>query len=207
MKHKGFTLIELIAAVALAAMLMMLLAAVATNTREIHAAWTHPNNHHDANTGVLELIRHDLAHARRIDSARNTLVITGFGGIDRASLSPTHLPARVTYRLIASSSHQHQLCLVREQGNLNSRSNHPPFVEVVAVGVSNFELCWESSTLGTLDETGVLLTPAVAAVNSANQGQKQSSAINPPDELPDHATFVLSWADGSEPLNEMIFLR
>lgn len=91
---RAFTLIELVATTALAALLMIACVAVLRSV-ELPQPGSADN---DAPT-VAALIRWDIAQATHWHQEDAGLLLVGFGHIDPATLAPTQRPAAVRYEL------------------------------------------------------------------------------------------------------------
>jgi prepilin-type N-terminal cleavage/methylation domain-containing protein len=135
MNRRGFTLIELIVATVLSAVLiggmLTAMAGVARDRRRLAAAQTAPDV-----SPVLARVGWDLAQADTFASAEDgrSLVLFGHGAIDRRNLVPTGRLARVTYRIVGDA--RHGTCLVREQQLLDDPALPPPWRELVATGTT-----------------------------------------------------------------------
>jgi prepilin-type N-terminal cleavage/methylation domain-containing protein len=144
-RRTAFTLIELLAASALAALLMLVLfqvigslgrtraAMVAAQTRggraASHAAWT---------SDLLDTLRRDLANATeaRIDDGGGRLEITGHGSLDRDTLAAAQEPVTAVYELAATApGHAH---LVRRQSPRGGLSGQRAWSELLCANVSRF---------------------------------------------------------------------
>jgi hypothetical protein len=90
------------------------------------------------------------------------LVLTGYAVLDEQMHEPTHLPARVTYRLISEAG-----VLVREQVDQDNLTNRETTIEIVAMGVADWvvrsgenelqmELTWVDTRRQRLEETFVV---------------------------------------------------
>lgn len=150
MKEKqGFTLVEVVAALALAGVLLTVLLTVTTRVNSARAADRRDRIRAD---GLIGLLRHDLIHARSLESSPNNIIITGYGGLDRRTLEPTHRPARVTYRVLRIDGETGILpVLVREQVDLDNRTNREAFIELVAIGIVSFTIHGEGVGEGAID--------------------------------------------------------
>jgi len=92
----AFTLIEILAALALGTLLMLAAMGVLRSLARV------PTASADAiapQTDVLRLLRWDLVNARRFESTRDGVILWGVGSLDPGDMSPTHRPAKVTYRV------------------------------------------------------------------------------------------------------------
>lgn len=129
----AFTLIEVLAAVALSTVLLMVLTTVAMSVKKGErqlAAHAAEGERHDA---IFDLFRHDLVHARTIEIEQDLLIIDGYGALDGESLAPLHRPAIVTYALAEVGE---TVGLLRHQETVGG----DVFAELVAVGVTGFVL-------------------------------------------------------------------
>ncbi len=134
--RRGFTLIEALASSALAALLMLAGVSVIASLGRSRATLTRDESRTDVR-GVVEMIRFDLANARRIKARPNHVTLTGFGGLDERSLAPHQRPVRITYILKKTGS---QTWLVREQVELNTPANGNRWTELICAGVETFSI-------------------------------------------------------------------
>lgn len=139
-RGKAFTLVELLAATALSAVLLMGLLAVTvavarpTSDPTRRVAGGQRRGHVDA---VMELLARDLSDAVEVTHSEGVLQLRGYGGLDPVSLRPTHRPALVTYHSREAGG---QWWLVRTQVNLDELSNNRGFAHLVCQGVSGLDL-------------------------------------------------------------------
>jgi prepilin-type N-terminal cleavage/methylation domain-containing protein len=134
-RRRGFTLLEMLLAVVLSAMLMaavlVVLGGVARDRRVLRSV--------NASTGhevLLGQLRWDLLNARTMSVAEdgNTLTLVGNGALDRRLLAPTNRLAAVTYRRDADGK------LVREQEALDDPTQAARWRETVAWRVAEFSV-------------------------------------------------------------------
>ena len=114
-RRRAFTLIELLAASALAAMLVLVLFQVIGSLGRTRAALDRKESaaaHEPWKSDLLDMLRWDLANAteRRLEPGRVTLA--GHGSLDRRSLAAGHEPTAVIYELERRGSRS---VLVRRQ--------------------------------------------------------------------------------------------
>lgn len=136
MTRRGFSLIEILVATVLAAVLMtavlLMLAGVARDRRTVTAL-----NAADAPPGLVDLIAWDLGNARSIaataDGDSTTLV--GVGGIDAATLQPNGRLVRVTYSLLPDGTARN---LWRTQEYLDDPARPGRWRELVAADTAEF---------------------------------------------------------------------
>ena len=97
-KRRAFTAVELLAATALAAALMLVvvrvIGSIGRAQRDVAAG---PSDAWKAD--LLDTLRRDLANARDVRPEGGRLVITGVGSLDRDTLSPGHDAVTVVYEL------------------------------------------------------------------------------------------------------------
>ena len=128
--RRAFTLVEMMLAVVLAAMLMaamlVVLGGVARDRRVVNML-RRPIGF-DA---VLGQLRWDLANARTITSSEDgtSITLVGNGSIDRESLSPNNRLVSVTYRCVASKDRS---TLMREQECMDDPARPDRWQEAVA---------------------------------------------------------------------------
>ncbi len=134
--RRGFTIIELLAASALAALLTLAGFRVIASINRSNAVMAKQESAAPDTAAVVELLRHDLLHARYIKTARNSLSLAGHGGVSPADYSPTHLPALIVYRVQRVGNHS---WLVREQGSLVPGRPRAPWTELVWPGAATLD--------------------------------------------------------------------
>lgn len=130
----GFTLLEMLLATALAALLLMLLLFVAMGVRRTERIMAATYAEAERHEEVFRVIAFDLVHARVIESGDNRLSIDGYGGLDAATLEATGLPCSVSYGVQDVAG---QPTLVRRQSSVGAGDS---FDELVAVGAEGFEV-------------------------------------------------------------------
>lgn len=134
MKRNAFTLIEMLLATVLSAVLMAavlgILGGVARDRNRLAAAEAAPRY-----GPLVDRIAWDLANARTMNQSLDglSLVLTGHGGIDPATLEPNGRLARVAYRIYPDGSGG---CLVREQQYLDEPAAPAPWREWAGQGVT-----------------------------------------------------------------------
>lgn len=140
-KHSAaFTAVELLAATALAAVLMAAVMGVIASLGPMRQAITDRGERTLWKEDLIRLLRHDLAEARRITAPNGVLVVEGWRRLDPRTLSGSHLPTRVRYRLVRSEDEAGVGLLVREQTDLLDLTNRPTRAMLVCVGVEDFKV-------------------------------------------------------------------
>ena len=125
-QRRGFTLLELVAATALSAVLLtVVLAVIRTANRATPAA--------DDALPLADQLRWDLSNAVVIGADSHGLTVAGYGSLDPATLAATRGPAVVTYALRSAGDH---VWLVREQSELSARSSATAWAELAAADVT-----------------------------------------------------------------------
>lgn len=147
---RAFTLIEMLAATALSALLMVGLMRVIGTVRSPGRSEPSPlaRNASEAHEGLLDavnLIEWDLVHARTIQLGQNTVTVEGYGSLQRTDglsrddfsrIARPHRPVRVRYLLRTIAG---QTWLIRQQTDLDDPTNRSTWTELVACGVDRFE--------------------------------------------------------------------
>jgi prepilin-type N-terminal cleavage/methylation domain-containing protein len=135
--RRGFTLVEILLAVTIAAVLMAGVLAVLTGVGRDHRrlmAEDKPNRP----SAAIELLRWDLTNARTVIPIAGGVILEGHGGIDPTSLTPNNRLTRVTYRVRRDARESN---LFREQQYLDDAIRPQPWEDLVsrdvhAIGVS-----------------------------------------------------------------------
>jgi len=139
-RSNGFTLIELAAATALAAILMMGVLTILTGItrdRQILAS-THASSANPDLAMTIELVRQDLRCASFLQTdADGTVEIHTMASLDTQTLQPTDRPSLVKYR-IADSDGLH--LLMREQQLKDDPIEPPSLRTLLALHVRGFEI-------------------------------------------------------------------
>ena len=133
---RAFTLIEQLAALALSGLFLFAALAVLGIISRDHDAAAHVDDLAPLER-TAELIQRDLSGAQRLRIGHNQFSMSGFCGIDPATLGPRHLPVRVTYRVQETNG---ELNLIRRQEALDVLSNRNVWSELVCRGISGIEL-------------------------------------------------------------------
>ncbi len=185
---RGFTLLELLMATALAAMLMVgVLAVVASIASPAHeAAQTRGQGVRGIGQVVSDappvdawvaLLREDLAHARSVKAQPDgSLVLAGYTGLAGAGRERSHRPAVVTYSVKRIEGRD---WLVRRQVLLDVLSNQNVQNDLVAAGVSRFEVLRDGKA------PAVALTPPVGRGDNPEAGQPDDAPGDAPGDAPD----------------------
>ena len=130
--YRAFTLIELVAATALSAVLLTVVLSV---VRTVNRPPAPTGATTDTAAPLSRQLRWDLANAVVLRTDSRGLTLGGYGSLDPATLEPTHLPVVVTYTLRPAGG---RLWLVREQSSLDARAEGGTADELVCGGVATF---------------------------------------------------------------------
>ena len=98
-KRPAFTLIETLAAVALAAVLLVVSFQIVAGVGRAQWVMTQRDAAADWADGVLDVIRGDVLNARRVRVENGTLRLDGYNALDPQTLSPSGRLASVVYRV------------------------------------------------------------------------------------------------------------
>jgi prepilin-type N-terminal cleavage/methylation domain-containing protein len=138
--RSGFTLVEMLLATTLAAILMggvlTATAALARDRRRMEARTAI-----DPSTGTMDLMRRDLVNGAAIVAATNPsgFELVGFSGIDAKTFTANQRLVHVRYRVVRSAGRGSGV-LVREQSYLDDAIRPDRWNEVVAAGVNKIVL-------------------------------------------------------------------
>lgn len=146
MMKRGFTLIELMLATMLTAMLMVGVLMVITSLRKPMPALDGEGEASavgDLGAAALDVIAADLSQALRVQAVGGGLELMSYGGLDPATRRRTQRPVRVSYRVHDVSGVP---WLVRQEQSLDTQTNLPPRRELVVSGYDRVELLPPSAT-------------------------------------------------------------
>jgi hypothetical protein len=135
MKRTAFTLVELLAATALAALLLAAGFGVIGSLGRTRAALARQNAARSYAAEAVDLLRWDLANARYMKATPDELTLTGYGGLDPETVAPRHRPVTVRYRVAAAGG---RTWLVRDQTDLDVATNRNRSTALVCSGVAGF---------------------------------------------------------------------
>ena len=157
---RAFTLIEQLAAVALASLFMLAGLAVLGGLARDGTTAASPRGDARALSRAADLIEWDLAQAARFRVEHGGAVLTGFGSLD-STMNPTHRPARVEYRLAGPGDARR---LVRRQTSLDVPSNRATREDWVSDGIARIELVPMSAVKPATRPAAELFGPADGAL-------------------------------------------
>jgi prepilin-type N-terminal cleavage/methylation domain-containing protein len=144
--RRGFTLIEMVVALTLSAILLVILNGVLQRCfAEMRAAQNDPLVH--STTLLVEQLRRDFTNARQLRMGPNRFELVGFLQRDTKSLVSTQLPARVVYEIRKNGK---QALLIRIQYVQTNAMSVTASVEPVWEGLESMTLM--SDQLGAIAE-------------------------------------------------------
>ncbi len=192
MRRKGFTMIELVAATALAALLFTVavsvirsLGRISTGNELAQPVWT---------LAVRQQLDWDLANAVVFRQDNHGLTLAGYGSLDRKTLQSTHLQVTVVYSLRQIGS---QSWLVREQSGLEPRFADSNWSELLCGHVKTFAFA------GTYAARTVSLD-STSSEDAAPAVFRQLSGFQP---TPDRARVKIDWDDQTPSIDDTLFLK
>lgn len=178
MNRRGFTIVELLVTIALAAVVMIALMKVIGSTSRTAKAIASIDKRAAWQTDVLGVIEWDLANATEVSAEANSrLVILGYGALDRRTSEPKHEPVEVVYELVETSD---AFVLVRRQTQLNDPTNLASNQEMLCMGLRSFSASVDA--------------PKPIAEVVAEESEEESSQ-NAPPPAPDGKTDAISDTD------------
>ena len=135
-RRGGFTLVELLAAVALTGLLAAaLLTIVAGLGRQVTPARTGDALHTAEATGLKHLLERDLLQARAVTLTADSLTLHTLSHLHADTLDASHRPVRVRYHHLEDDG-----ALVREQYDPLDTTGQPRSAHLVATGVSSLHV-------------------------------------------------------------------
>ena len=147
--RRAFTLVELLAATALSAVLMLaVLQVIGSIGRSRPARGDTDLSQRD---DLVELLRRDLSQSTSIRFGSNEVTLTGHSAIEPGTRALSHQPVTVTYVVMTIGGRS---WLVRRQIARNGRSMDAPYIELVAPDVSRLEIQPTGMTVVALAPSG-----------------------------------------------------
>ena len=193
-RRQAFTLVQMVAATVLAAVLMvtaLLVIAGLGRERRIAAA----SEKLEPPIEMMELIRWDLVNAREMSTSRGQITLIGFGSLDQQDASPrSHVPVEVVYEVQRAADRS---WLVRRQRTEDRRGRGEWSAELVCADVARFGVT----------EMGETPAPRPRATTT----RPTSAPASRPSVLPTIAPCVrvqVAWDDPDrEPIEQVLVLR
>jgi prepilin-type N-terminal cleavage/methylation domain-containing protein len=186
MNRRAFTLLEMLLATALAAVLMaavlLMLTGVARDQKHLNAAAAaaavSPSAAPPSARTLVDRMRWDIVNAETIDFGRDgsSVVLIGHGAIDRQSLTGNARFCQVTYRLASG-------CLTREQQYLDNPAQPARWRELVASDVRGFRIAPESTDAFPADENGGVTSATAVTVPSRIRLNLEAQNVSIDQEL------------------------
>lgn len=130
--RRGFTAVELLAATALTAVLMVTLLHVIASIGRGRDAMRRRDAGEPLRSELLDALRWDLANARSATFGPSALFLVGHGSLDRDTLAPRHVPVTVSYRVLRLGGRP---WLVREQAPAGNEEGAGAWVELLCPDV------------------------------------------------------------------------
>jgi len=134
-KPRAFTILELLAATALTALLMVAVLHVISSLGRSRAALARQPDGGAWRSDLLDTLRYDLSNATAASFRHGKVTLAGHGGLDRNTLAHRHEPVTVTYGLAMIHGRQ---WLVRTQIARDGLSNEPAWTELLCPDVTAF---------------------------------------------------------------------
>ena len=135
--RRAFTLLELLAATALSALLMVaVLHVLGTIGRDRRTMAANPGPQ-VWRADLLDTVRRDLAGSTGVRNGNNALTLTGQAALDRRTLAPRDEPVTVTYSLTTLHG---RTWLTRRQASRNGRGNESAWMELICPDIVAFSV-------------------------------------------------------------------
>ncbi len=131
-KRRGFTLIEALAATALAAIMMTAVMTVISALAHDDSQAVNDSKRESWQQRMIELVEQDLRYSDSVLDQGDGVLMTGHLSLDQDTLKPTHRPVEVMYH---TRKYADKSWLIRSQTDLESRALDNSWSEVVCSGV------------------------------------------------------------------------
>src|SRR5260221_9614580 len=135
--RRAFTILELLAATALTALLMLAVFHVVATLGASRAALARQPDTGAVRADLLDTVRRDLAGATQVSFRTNGMTLTGHGSLDRSTLAARQEPVTVAYDLATLGGRS---WLVRRQSSRGGLSNQAGWTELLRPDVARFSV-------------------------------------------------------------------
>ena len=135
--RKAFTLLELLASTALAALLMLAILKVVASLGASRAALARQAQVQPWRTDLVETLRRDLSNASQITFGPDSVTLINHASLDSLDVTLGHQPVTVVYGL--STLHGRRW-LVRRQSSRDSSASPSAFAELLCSDVTSFNI-------------------------------------------------------------------
>src|SRR5258706_4588958 len=136
-RTSGFTLVEMIAAASLAAILCLGVMTVVASLGRTHRNFDRTAAAHTWHRELEEVLGRDLRCAQRIQSGEDRLALDTYAYIDPRTRQTRSLLVHVVYRLCAAGTRN---LLLREQSRVDGDPDTKIAVDLVCADVKHFDL-------------------------------------------------------------------
>ena len=163
--HSGMTLVELLAALAIASVVLVAALTVTATLTRAEAAAKQGSERSSILEGLRRVLAMDLAHAERSRSDKTGFSLQTHAALDGA-LEVTHVPAEVAYRVVDTGGRR---WLVRSQQALGGKQQS----ELLAANVEGIELLTGITSANVSDSSWRPLPanrPLMVAISRSGSG-------------------------------------
>jgi hypothetical protein len=144
--HHAFTLLEVVLATALAAALMILILTTTVSIRRTQTLLQQTPPPPSDVQNLLSLLSDELWACQSVQQVGQACQIETSSRVDRRVLDPAQGPTRIEYRLVRRGKNG---CLIRQQIELENRTNQETQVELMLNGVAGFSLEYSAGQTGS----------------------------------------------------------
>ena len=179
MIRTAFTLVEMLAALALSAALMVAVLSLSTGVSRTERAMAATHQRSDTHEALVELLRRDLSEARQVDILSQGIRLIGPLQVEPDTQERSHLPVEVRYEIAESPvgglsggpaggpggpGGTAGSILLRCQRRLEQRTNQAESRRLVATGVRSIQFTPVASADSATDQADVNVMPAAIRI-------------------------------------------
>lgn len=165
--RRGFTILELLVATALTAVLLAAVFQVVGSLGRSRAALARQADHSQWKSDLLETLRIDLSNSTAVSFRNNGIMLTGHCALQQSTLAYDHLPVTVNYAIVNIHG---RTWLVRTQEPRGAPSNESGWTELVCPDVSGFSMK-SASLISSAGVEGAVVPPVVSVVVDGSGGR------------------------------------
>jgi prepilin-type N-terminal cleavage/methylation domain-containing protein len=158
--RRGFTILEMLVATALTAVLLAAVFQVIGSLGRSRAALARQADNSAWKSDLLETLRRDLINSIAVSFRANGITLSGHSALQQNTLACDHLPVTVNYGLVNIHGRS---WLVRTQAPRGGLSNESGWTELVCPDVSTFTVK-SASLISPVGVEGAVVPPVVSVV-------------------------------------------
>jgi prepilin-type N-terminal cleavage/methylation domain-containing protein len=171
--RRGFTILEMLVATALTAVLLVAVFQVIGSLGRSRAALARQADNGAWKSDLLGTLRRDLINSTSVDFHRDGITLTGHSSLQHTTLAYEHAPVTVSYGLATIHGRR---WLIRTQSARGGLSNESGWTELVCPDVDGFTVK-SASLVAPVGVEGAIIPPVVSVIVDGPTGRVISDTL------------------------------